>query len=83
MRLFVKTRDKTYPIYFGENNCFKIKRILAQNKINPKKLIVVYDKNIPKKIVSKFQKKLKDNENIFLGLKFNEKVKNLNTVKKF
>ncbi len=82
MRLFVKTKDKKYPIYFGTNNCFKIKKILAQNKINPKKLIVIYDKNIPKKILSKFKNKLKDNENIFLGLKFNEKVKNLNTVKK-
>ena len=82
MRLFVKTKDKKYPIYFGTNNCFKIKKILAQNKINTKKLIVIYDKNIPKKILSKFKNKLKDNENIFLGLKFNEKVKNLNTVKK-
>ena len=82
MRLFVKTRDKNYPIYFGTNNCFKIKKILAQNKINPKKLIVIYDKNIPKKIVLKFKNKLKDNENIFLGLKFTEKVKNLDTVKK-
>ena len=81
MRLFVKTKDKKYPIYFGTNNCFKIKKILAQNKINTKKLIVIYDKNIPKKILSKFKNKLKDNENIFLGLKFNEKVKNLNTVK--
>ncbi len=82
MRLFVKTRDKTYPIYFGKHNCFEIKKILAQNKINPKKLIVIFDKNIPKKIISKFKNKLKDNENIFIGLKFNEKVKNLNTVKK-
>ncbi len=82
MRLFVKTRDKTYPIYFGTNNCFKIKKILVQNNINPKKLIVIYDKNVPKKIISKFKNKLKDDKNIFLGLNFNEKVKNLNTVKK-
>jgi 3-dehydroquinate synthetase len=82
MRLFVKTRDKTYPIYFGTNNCFKIKKILVQNNINPKKLIVIYDKNVPKKIISKFKNKLKNNENIFLGLNFSEKVKNLNTVKK-
>ena len=66
MRLFVKTRDKTYPIYFGKHNCFEIKKILAQNKINLKKLIVIYDKNIPKKIISKFKNKLKDNENIFI-----------------
>tara|TARA_B100000886_G_scaffold264259_1_gene188774 strand:- start:1822 stop:2916 length:1095 start_codon:yes stop_codon:yes gene_type:complete len=82
MKLFVKTKDKTYPIYFGSNNCFKIKKILVQNKINSKKLIVIYDKNIPKKIIAKFKSKLKDKENIFLGLNFNEKLKNLNTVKK-
>ena len=82
MRLSVKTKDKSYPIYFGVNNCYKINKILVQNRINPKKLMVIYDKNIPKKIISKFKKKLNKNENIFLGLKFTEKVKNLNTVKK-
>ena len=48
----------------------------------PKKLIVIYDKNIPKKIISKFKVKIKRSENIFLELNFNEKIKNLNTVKK-
>ena len=47
MKLFVKTKDKKYPIYFGVNNCFKIEKILEQNKIYPKKLIVIYDRNIP------------------------------------
>ena len=82
MKLLVKTKDKTYPIYFGENNCFKINKILKRNNINPNKLMVIYDKNIPKKIISKFKNRIKKNENIFLGVKFNEKVKNLNTVKK-
>ena len=82
MKLFVKTKDKKYPIYFGVNNCFKIEKILEQNKIYPKKLIVIYDRNIPKKILSKFRNKLKKNKNIFFGLHFSEKVKNFNTVKK-
>ncbi len=82
MRLFIKTKEKKYPIYFGENNCFKIKKILIQNKINPKKLMVIYDKNIPKKIVSKFKTRIKKDENIILEFNFNEKIKNLNTVKK-
>ena len=82
MRLFIKTKEKKYPIYFGENNCFKIKKILIQNKINPKKLMVIYDKNIPKKIVSKFKTRIKKDENITLEFNFNEKIKNLNTVKK-
>tara|TARA_S200000501_G_scaffold50252_1_gene40311 strand:+ start:98 stop:1189 length:1092 start_codon:yes stop_codon:yes gene_type:complete len=82
MRLFIKTKDKKYPIYFGENSCFKIKKILIENKINPKKLMVIYDKNIPQKIISKFKVKIKKGDNIFLKLNFNEKIKNLNTVKK-
>jgi len=82
MRLFVKTKDKSYPIYFGSNNCFKIKNILIKNKINAEKLVVIYDKNIPKKIIVKFKDKLKNSKKIFLGLKFNERLKNLNTVKK-
>ena len=43
--------------------------------------MVIYDKNIPNKIVSKFKVKIKKGENIFLKLNFNEKIKNLNTVK--
>ena len=33
MKLFVKTKDKKYPIYFGVNNCFKIKKILIKIKL--------------------------------------------------
>ena len=82
MKLLIKTKDKTYPIYFGENKCFKIKKILAENKIKTKKLIIIYDKKVPIKIISKFKTKLKKDKNIFLGIKFNEKIKNLDTVKK-
>ena len=82
MKLLVKTREKKYPIYFGANSYLKIKKILNENNIKPKKMMVIYDKNVPKKIISKFRAKLINNENIFIGIKFNEKIKNLNTVKK-
>ena len=82
MKLFVKTKEKKYPIYFEENCFIKINKILKQINIKPGKLMIIYDKNIPKKIIFRFKDKLKKNESIFLGLKFNEKVKNLNTVKK-
>jgi len=82
MKLLVKTKEKKYPIYFGANYYLKIKKILNENNINPKKTMVIYDKNVPKKIISKFRTKLISNENIFIGIKFNEKIKNLNTVKK-
>ena len=82
MKLFVKTKEKKYPIYFGANSYLKIKKILNENNIKPKKMMVIYDKNVPTKIISKFRAKLINNENIFVGIKFNEKIKNLNTVKK-
>ena len=81
MKLFVKTKDKKYPIYFGVNSHINIKKILIKNDINPKKLMVVYDKNVPKNITNKFKHTLKKGENIFLGLNVSEKIKNLNTVK--
>ena len=81
MKLFVKTKDKKYPIYFSLNSHINIKKILIKNDINPKKLMVVYDKNVPKNITSKFKHTLKKGENIFLGLNVSEKIKNLNTVK--
>ena len=37
MKLFIKTKEKKYPIYFGENNYLKIKKILNENNINSKK----------------------------------------------
>ncbi len=82
MKLLVKTKEKKYPIYFGANSYLKIKKILNENNIKPKKTMVIYDKKVPKKIISKFKAKLINNENIFIGIKFNEKIKNLNTVKK-
>ncbi len=81
MKLFVKTKDKKYPIYFSLNSHINIKKILIKNNINPKKLMVVYDKNVPKNITNKFKLTLKEGENIFLGLNVSEKIKNLNTVK--
>ena len=75
MRLFVKTRDKTYPVYFGVNKCFKIKRILSKNKINSKKIMLIYDKKIPRKIILKFKKNIIGSEITFLGLNFTEKKK--------
>ena len=81
MKLFVKTKDKKYPIYFSVNSHINIKKILTKNNINPKKLMVVYDKNVPKNITNKFKHTLKEGENIFLGLNVSEKIKNLNTVK--
>ena len=81
MKLFVKTKDKKYPIYFSVNSHINIKKILIKNNINPKKLMVVYDKNVPKNITNKFKHTLKKGENIFLGLNVSEKIKNLNTVK--
>ena len=50
MKLFVKTKEKKYPIYFGANSYLKIKKILNENNINPKKTMVIYDKNVPKKL---------------------------------
>ena len=81
MKLLVKTKDKKYPIYFGVNSHINIKKILIKNNINTKKLMVIYDKNVPKNITKKFKHTLKEGENIFLGLNVSEKIKNLNTVK--
>ena len=55
MKLFVKTKDKKYPIYFSVNSHINIKKILIKNNINPEKLMVVYDKNVPKNITNKFK----------------------------
>jgi 3-dehydroquinate synthase len=53
IKLHIKTGNKKYPIFIGNNILNKIKKILKENLINFNQCLVIIDKNVPKKLVSK------------------------------
>ena len=54
-KLMINTESQKYPIIIGENLISKISLILKDNSINFKKCLIVIDKNIPNKNISKLK----------------------------
>ena len=59
IKLTVKTKSETYPIIIGYNLVQDLSKILKKNSINFSQCLLVIDKKIPKKIISKVTKSLK------------------------
>ena len=53
IKLHIKTGNQKYPIFIGNNILNKIKIILKENFINFDQCLIVADKNVPKKLVTK------------------------------
>ena len=82
INLKVKTKTQEYPILIGSNLITNINSILKKNSIYFKKSLLVIDKNVPKKYITKIKKSIgKKNFNSFIFLA-NEKNKNINSVNK-
>ena len=76
IKLYVKTGNKKYPIFIGNNILNKLKSILKENFINFNQCLVIADKNVPKKLVNKTLNSL-PKKKIFLHY-FNSSEKNKN-----
>ena len=79
-KLMINTESQKYPIIIGENLISKISLILKDNFINFKKCLIVIDKNIPKKNISKLKKSLKTKNVYTYFINANEKNKNQHTI---
>ena len=77
-KLSVNTKSLNYKILIGENLISKLSVLFYENSINFKKCLLLIDKNIPKKYVSKIKKSLsKKNREIYIfSLRANEANKN-------
>ena len=53
IKLQIKTGNKKYPIFIGNNILSKLKVILRENFINFNQCLIVADKNVPKKLINK------------------------------
>ncbi len=79
IKLKIKTSVNIYPIYIGKNLILTLPKIFKDNSINIKKCLLVVDRNIPKKFVTKINKLFYKKLNIFY-INANEKNKNQKTV---
>ena len=81
-KLVVKTKSKTYPIYFGNNILSKTGNLIQNNLPSVKKVCVIIDNKIPNLLVKKLLKSLKKFEVKIYKLTVSEKTKSVTLANK-
>ena len=80
IKLIVKTKSETYPIIIGFNIVKNLNKFLNQNSIYFDQCLLVIDKNVPKKIISKINRSLKKKKIFKFFYTASEKNKNQKNV---
>ena len=75
-KIIIKTFNQTYPIYIGKNIINKLGIFLQKNSIKFQNCLIIIDSNIPKFMISKIKKSLKNKKIYFFPFNANEKNKN-------
>ena len=81
-KFIVKTNSKIYPIYFGNNIINRTGRLVNENLPGVKKICIISDKKLPKFILKKLVKSLKNYEVKIFELAVNEKIKSFKIANK-
>ncbi len=81
-KLFINTKSERYPLLIGKNLLIRISNIFKENSISFTKCLLVIDKNIPKKTVTKLKNKLKNKQLHTYFFKASEINKNQKTINK-
>ena len=58
-KIIVKTKDKPYPIYFGNKILARINKVINYRIPEAKKICIIVDKKVPKYLYKKLVKSLK------------------------
>ena len=82
IKLIINTKTQTYPIIIGSNLVSNISNIAKNNSLNFKKCLLVIDKNISSKIITKVKKSLIKKNLTMYFFKASEKNKSQNSVNK-
>jgi len=77
IKLKVKTSTKNYPIYFGSNILDKTGKLIKENLPDVKKVAIISDSKLPKRLLTKLVKSLKSYNVKLFKLPANEKNKSL------
>ena len=81
-KIFVKTKSKLYPIYFGDNIINTVGPLISKNLPKVKKICIIVDKNLPSNILKKINSSLKKYSTRIYKLSVSEKIKNFNLAHK-
>ncbi len=74
-KIIIKTKSKSYPIYFGNGILNSTNILLKKNLPGVKKIVIIVDKNIPSAEVTKLVNSLKKYNPKIYKLNANEKTK--------
>ena len=81
-KLIIKTKSKSYPIYFGDGILKITGKFVKKNLPNVKKICIISDNKLPKLLLKKLIKSLKKYELKVYKLQANEKTKNIKVANK-
>ena len=75
-KMLVKTKSKSYPIYFGDNLIIHTSKLLKKNLPNVKKIYIFCDRNVPLPLLKKLNKSLNKYNLKIYRFTVSEKIKN-------
>jgi len=82
IKLVVKTKSKSYPIFFGNNILSITGKLIKKNLPDVKKICIVSDNKLPKVLLKKLIESLKNYDLKIYRLSVNEKIKTINYANK-
>ena len=82
IKLQVRTRNKKYPIFIGNNILDKIEKLLKENLVNFNQCLIVVDINVPKKLINRILNSLRKKKIFVHYFNATEKNKNQKSINK-
>jgi len=82
-KIIIRTKSKTYPIYFGDGIIGSVGKLIDHNLPEVKKICILYDKNIPAKLIKKLNKSLIKYKTQVYKISVSERVKSLSFANRF
>ena len=82
IKLKINTKSKKYPIIIGNNILNKLHLLIKRNSIKFEQCLVIADKNVPKKLISKVLNSLPKKSTTIHYFNASEKNKNLKIINK-
>lgn len=79
-KIIIKTKNKNYPIIIGENILDKAGNLINAQIPNCKKIALIIDSKVPKKILAQVKNSIKNFDNFYIKLNTSEKIKNFKIV---
>ena len=79
-KILIKTKSKKYPLYVGNHILKQTNTLLKKYLPGVKKIAIITDNKIPKKIIKTLMHSLKNYETKIFFLKAGEKSKNIKTI---